>query len=240
MEFLKADYTEVWVPTAVVPLIRFADRVRPIAATGLDLLGLPDVEPPRGLLEKLRGFNSIVSWYGANRAEFRSSLDAIFLPALPGSDNRDHCADFFAKQVGAPVPAIPRLPGLTADRGDFVVMHPFSGSASKNWPLDRYRELARRSPYPVRWCAGPEETLAEAVRIDDLRELACWMAGARLYIGNDSGITHLAAASGVPVVAIFGPTDPAVWAPRGPNVQVVEGKLEDLSVRQICDKIGWT
>ena len=74
---------------------------------------------------------------------------------------------------------------------------------------------------PVRWCAGPEDPPLEgAVRIDDLYELACWLAGARLYAGNDSGITHLAAAAGAPVLALFGPTDPAVWAPRGANVRV--------------------
>ena len=74
---------------------------------------------------------------------------------------------------------------------------------------------------PVCWCAGPEEPLAGATRFDDLYELAQWLARARLYIGNDSGITHLAAAVGTPVVAVFGPTDPAVWGPRGDHVRVV-------------------
>ena len=56
----------------------------------------------------------------------------------------------------------------------------------------------------VRWCAGPEDPpLAGAVFIDDLYELACWSAKARLYVGNDSGITHLAAAVGTPVLALF-------------------------------------
>jgi ADP-heptose:LPS heptosyltransferase len=74
---------------------------------------------------------------------------------------------------------------------------------------------------PVQWCAGEQDPPLEgAVRIDDLYQLACWLAGARLYIGNDSGVTHLAAAVGTPVLALFGPTDPAVWAPRGPNVRV--------------------
>jgi ADP-heptose:LPS heptosyltransferase len=41
-----------------------------------------------------------------------------------------------------------------------------------------------------------------------------------MYIGNDSGITHLAAAVGTPVLALFGPTNPEVWAPRGPHVRV--------------------
>jgi ADP-heptose:LPS heptosyltransferase len=87
---------------------------------------------------------------------------------------------------------------------------------------------------PVRWCAGPEEPLPGAVRIADLYELACWLATARIYIGNDSGITHLAAAVGTPVVALFGPTDPRIWAPRGPHVRVI-GKpaLADIMVDEV-------
>ena len=46
LEYLKSDYTEVWVRSEVAPLIRFADAVRPIASTGIDLLGLPGIEPP--------------------------------------------------------------------------------------------------------------------------------------------------------------------------------------------------
>ena len=50
-------------------------------------------------------------------------------------------------------------------------------------------------------------------RFENLLDLAEWMAGARLYIGNDSGITHLAAAVGVPVIAIFTSSDPKIWGP---------------------------
>jgi len=57
-----------------------------------------------------------------------------------------------------------------------------------------------------------------------LARLGRTLARARLYIGNDSGITHLAAAAGCPTLAIFGPTNPAVWAPRGANVRVIQGK----------------
>src|SRR5262249_32701228 len=121
-----------------------------------------------------------------------------------------------------PLGAVPRI---TCDvpRENFAVIHPFSGSPRKNWPIEKYRALASKLErvMPVRWCAGPEDPqLEQAVRIDDPYELACWLAQARLYIGNDSGVTHLAAAVGTPVLALFGPTDPAVWAPRGPNVRV--------------------
>src|ERR1700688_4526594 len=64
IDYLKAETTEIWVPSAVVPLIRCA-QARAIASTGIDSLGLPGVEPPPGLITKLRSFDSIVSWYGS-------------------------------------------------------------------------------------------------------------------------------------------------------------------------------
>jgi hypothetical protein len=239
LECLQADYTEVWVPSPVTPLIRFADCVRSIASTGLDLLGLPDTHPPPVLLDRLRSFDSIVSWYGSNREEFQSQVKELglpfeFFPALPAEGELIHAADFFLRQVGCEGPAVPRI-DCPRRRRDFIAMHPFSGSPRKNWPLERYQELTARLAWPVEWCAGPEEQLEGAVRIANLYELACWLAQARLYIGNDSGITHLAAAVGVPVVAIFGPTDPAVWTPRGENVQVVSGNLATITVEQVSE-----
>jgi ADP-heptose:LPS heptosyltransferase len=103
--------------------------------------------------------------------------------------------------------------------------------------LDRFRELAKQIRAPVQWCAGPEEDLPEAVRIGDLYGLGCWLRQARLYIGNDSGISHLAAAVGTPAVTIFGPTDPAVWAPQGAHVTVIRapgGDLQELSVQDVA------
>jgi hypothetical protein len=235
LEYLAADYTEVWVPAAVTPLIRFADRVRDLSSTRLDLVGLPGVEPPPFAVAALTQFDSIVSWYGANRPDFREAVTAMglpfrFLDALPLDRPGAHASDFFLRQATISKwsrrfrlhSAIPRIPCPRSD-GGFAVIHPFSGGARKNWPLDRFQALAKRLHIPVRWCAGPEEPLAEAMRFDDLYQLALWLAEARLYIGNDSGITHLAAAVGTPVVAVFGPTDPAVWGPRGQCVRVAGG-----------------
>ncbi len=243
LECLKTDYTEVWVPSQVAPLIRFADCVRSIASTGLDLMGLPETQAPPVLLDRLRSFDSIVSWYGSNREEFRSQVKELglpfeFFPALPAEGESIHAADFFLRKVGCAGPAVPRIDCPRADRQEFIAIHPFSGSPRKNWPLDRYRELAERLEWPVQWCAGPEEPLEGAVRIADLYDLACWLATARLYIGNDSGITHLAAAVGVPVIAIFGPTDPAVWAPRGKSIRVVSGNLEAITVSEVTVTSG--
>jgi heptosyltransferase-3 len=82
----------------------------------------------------------------------------------------------------------------------------------------------------VEWTAGPDETLDRATRFENLFDLARWLAGAALYIGNDSGITHLAAAVGIPVIALFGPASPDIWAPRGPNVTVLrDATIEGVS-----------
>ena len=243
LEYFKSDYTEVWVPSVIVPLIRFADAVRPIASTGVDLMGLPGIDPPRALVEKLRSFDSIVSWYGGNREEFQAQTRQLGLPfqffsALPSPGERIHASDFFLRQAGGEGVAIPRIEYPRTVRGDFAVIHPFSGSSRKNWPLERFRELSQRLTWPVQWSAGPQEQLDGAVRFENLYELACWLATARVYIGNDSGITHLAAATGIPVVAIFGPTDPAIWQPRGERVRVVAGKLADITVEEVLDAVA--
>jgi ADP-heptose:LPS heptosyltransferase len=54
-----------------------------------------------------------------------------------------------------------------------------------------------------------------------LGKLAALLSHASLYLGNDSGITHLAGACGVPTIALFGPTDPLIWGPRGAKVKVI-------------------
>jgi ADP-heptose:LPS heptosyltransferase len=239
MECLKADYLEVWASSPNLPLVRFAHRTRSIASSGLDML---EFTPSDKLLTELRSFDSIVSWYGANRPEFHAAVGGLpfeFFTAIPPEDGRMHAADFYATQVGCKSPAIPRIECPRAD-GGFAVIQPFSSSAGKCWPLDRYRELAHGigPRMAVNWCAGPEESLPEAVRIDDLYELACWLASARVYIGNDSGITHLAAAVGTPVVALFGPTDPRIWAPRGARVRVIaKPNIADIEVAEVLDSL---
>jgi heptosyltransferase III len=233
LEYLRTEYLEVWVREPNVPLVRFADQVRGIATTGLDLLGVSDA--PRRLVDELRTFDSIVSWYGSNRPDFRELVSALGLPftfhqalpqPLPSAESATeagvHATDFYLDQVGAPRGGIPSI-HCTVARENYAIIHPFSGSPRKNWPLEKFRAVARgiERILTVQWCAGPEDpSLAGAVHIADLYELACWLATARMYVGNDSGITHLAAAVGTPVLALFGPTDPAVWAPRGAHVRV--------------------
>ncbi|MEZ5403472.1 MAG: glycosyltransferase family 9 protein [Bryobacteraceae bacterium] len=227
LEHLRAGYTEVWAPSANLPLIRFADHTRAIAATGVDLLELGQAPP--GLLHTLASFDDIVSWYGSNRPEFRDAVAGLpfrFFPALPDGSTR--ASDFYLRQVGAPAGIAPAIPVAPRARA-FLAIHPYSGSRAKNWP--HFDRLAQTLPagIPVEFCAHGEHSH----RFHDLYELAGWLAGARLYIGNDSGITHLAAAVGAPAIALFGPTDPAVWAPPGARV-VHRRELTTLSVEEVA------
>lgn len=245
---LRASYTEVWTTETNRPLAWFADQTDSIFATGLDVFGLPGRPENQTLFNRLREFDSIVSWYGAARSDFREFVQALGLPfefhrALPAERSGLHATDYYLAQVGAPCGAVPFIPTRRKPL-DAIVIHPFSGSAKKNWPLEGFRQLATTLSQegfgPVLWSAGPEEPLADAVRFDNLRALADWLSGARLYIGNDSGITHLAAAVGAPVIALFGPTDPNTWAPRGPLVEIVQspdGTMESISLNQVLDTV---
>jgi ADP-heptose:LPS heptosyltransferase len=129
--------------------------------------------------------------------------------------------------------------GVTPEeRSKVVILHPGSGSRKKVWPLDRFLDLAHRlqNDFDSRIlivlgpAEGPEvqktfERMGPiaAILAKDLTllQLASVMEGCRFFAGNDSGITHLAAALGLPTVAIFGPTDQRVWSPRGEKTFVV-------------------
>jgi heptosyltransferase-3 len=224
MEALRAGYTEVWCAGQNVPLARFADKALSITSAGLNRVGLLAADD---VVARLRSFDSIISWYGANNSDFREAVRDLpfrFLPALPAGSG--HAVDFYNRQsleAGGTEPA--RFPVIRCPDAarSFAVIHPFASSAVKRVPMQVFESAARRlgETMPVHWVCGPEDTLGEAkneVRIDDLYELGCWLRGARIFVGNDSGISHLAAAVGTPVQVFFPVEPPRVWAPRGPAV----------------------
>jgi ADP-heptose:LPS heptosyltransferase len=137
--------------------------------------------------------------------------------------------------------------GLTMEeRSGVIVLHPGSGSKRKVWPLERFLDLVgylrKRLHSRLLIVLGPaegaeirktfermERELGDTAPILakglSLLQLASVMAECRLFIGNDSGISHMAAALGLPIVAIFGPTDQRVWSPRGKKVFVVRREI---------------
>jgi ADP-heptose:LPS heptosyltransferase len=126
----------------------------------------------------------------------------------------------------------------------FVAVLAGSGSPAKNWPFQRFVAAARAlaSGRPWLLALGPAERDLEppegAVVARDwpLRRLGAALARAGLVLGNDSGVSHLAAAVGAETLALFGPTDPALWAPVGPRTAVLiapGGALEALEVAAV-------
>jgi ADP-heptose:LPS heptosyltransferase len=137
----------------------------------------------------------------------------------------------------ARVPRVDASEGATLPAGTTVAIHPCSGSSRKNWALGRFIEVARcleSEGEDVAWITGPAEAelvLPSGARTwcePDLRALAGSLARCRLYIGNDSGVTHLAAARGCPTVVLFGASDPRVWLPRGRVVRAVHSYNTDM------------
>ncbi len=130
-----------------------------------------------------------------------------------------------------------------------IALHPGSGSLKKNWPVENWIKLGMdlAATFPEREIAlitgeaeaerGLTREVVEAWKAipfhhwDQLPlvELASKLASCQAFVGHDSGISHLAAACGLPCLIFFGPTDPAVWAPRGAEVRVYADPSGDLA-----------
>ena len=144
---------------------------------------------------------------------------------------------------------------LDGHRQPFIAVHPGSGSSKKNWPLSAWKELLSD-------LCGTKATIlvvsgeSDAERVAELKAtfgkrlvfldhrplhiLGAVLQRCAFYIGHDSGISHLAAAAGVKCLLLFGPTDPAVWAPTNPDVNVLRapgGLLQNLSVEIVRSHI---
>lgn len=128
---------------------------------------------------------------------------------------------------------------------DYVLLHPGTSlrGAAKRWPLARFAELARRIQRErglrvlVAWGPGERSQAEEIVRESEatlaletrsLLDLAELLARAAAFVGADSGPLHLASAVSCPSVALFGPKDPAIYAPCNPRSRVVSPPSADL------------
>jgi len=140
-----------------------------------------------------------------------------------------------------------------------VALHPGSGSERKNWPLQNWidirndllaSETFRGSIVVVSGEADENQiTRLESIwanrRVRFAKSLPLPHLAAVLeqtiFVGHDSGISHLAAAAGANCILLFGPTDPEVWAPRNQNVQVIcgaGGKIDKVAVRDVEEAVA--
>ena len=151
-----------------------------------------------------------------------------FAPKLyPSTEDRHRAREFLA--------------GLAAP---IVAFHPGSGSDKKNWPLQNWIELGNHF---LRYFAGSLLIVSGEADKDQIRQLeSIWRnPGVRfakylplpdlaaalehtIFVGHDSGISHLAAAAGAKCILLFGPTDSAVWAPLNENARVIRAPNGDL------------
>jgi ADP-heptose:LPS heptosyltransferase len=147
---------------------------------------------------------------------------------------RVHTAEHMASAMfylGAPIQDVPRArifaPGgrsPLAPQGRYAVVHPVAAMPEKTWPF--FRELDFDGLEPV-FIAGPGEDLGafssfRTVIGAPLRELAQLIRDAEVFVGNDSGPAHIAAAFGIPALVLFGPSDSEIWAPWRTQAEVLQ------------------
>jgi heptosyltransferase-3 len=157
-------------------------------------------------------------------------VDAPQPRLFPNEEDRDAAAQFLAQLGREPIAAV----------------HPGSGGERKNWPVEKFGALSRwlvdelamqllvvQGEADERAVTGLlkllEERPVKVARGLKLPALAAVLERCAIFVGNDSGITHVAAAVGVPTVALFGPASPAIWRPTGPAVKVVNFGDRDVA-----------
>lgn len=132
-------------------------------------------------------------------------------------------------------------------------VHPGSSLAAKNWPPHRFaafiQKITVQNGMQVFLIEGPldrvsvQNVSSRITGLDvpilqlPLRLLAAVLAQCLLFVGNDSGVAHLAATVGTPTIAIFGPTDPLRWAPRGQRVIILKNGhgLDAIEVEDVVE-----
>jgi heptosyltransferase-3 len=146
------------------------------------------------------------------------------------------------------------LAGLPGRR--WLALGPGARGAAKRWPAAQFNALARQlqphfdavilpgSPDDARACRQVAAGLALPCRIlageTDLLQAAAVLQRARLFVGNDSGLGHLAAAVGTPTVTLFGPGDPQryhPWHPQSRWVQSASGAVTDVGVDEVTEQV---
>lgn len=187
-----------------------------------------------------------------------SSCPVYRIPPRPEPEQRIHVADFLTQNLKMIFSDISENPlckakKATKEKEHFskkILLHPGSGSTRKNWPLANFIEIYKKlgkKGLGSEWIVGPAENslipeLKKAGIQDkeifanlDLLGFVTKLEFSGLFIGNDSGLSHLSAFIGKPVITIFGPSDPVRWRPVGPNVKIVKPEIVCLPCFELND-----
>ncbi len=179
------------------------------------------------------------TWSSAYNVRVPRAQEILGLERVVHTAEHVASAMFF---LGVPQQEIPRarlFVDAAAPRAPYAVIHAFASSAEKAWPAERFAAVALRlralGLEPVFLC-GPGDNATAFVEFENsrgqLRSAKALLRDAELFVGNDSGPAHMAAAFGVPVVVLFGPSDSAVWAPWRTESKVFTN-LANVSVDEV-------
>ena len=215
------------------------------------------------LIEYFRGFQQVVSYLFDPDEIFTNNLRRAGVRNLIAGSPKITVQEHAARQLARPLESLalyledPAARIVPKERrnidSELIAIHPGSGSESKSWPIERFAVLAesllqRDAKQRLLLVAGEadEAPLAHLRRVlpnDRFRvaqnlplpALANLLQNCACFIGHDSGISHLAAAVGTPSLLLFGPTDPAVWAPQNPKVRVLRSPSLTMEGIQLSD-----
>ncbi|HEV7573094.1 MAG TPA: lipopolysaccharide heptosyltransferase I [Thermoanaerobaculia bacterium] len=212
-----------------------------IAAARRDVRGFSTAIDFQGLIKSalIARVSGARDRYGFARDVIREKPAALLVNRHATIERAKHVVEWNVELARTFVSAISRVPevdfapfaqdasGELARFANRVVLLPGAGKPGKQWPVERFAELAKRigSNALVVWGPGEEE-LARAIGAEvapptNFRELAFLLRHARLVIGADTGPLHLAAALGTPLIGLYGPTDPARNGPYGQLDRVI-------------------
>lgn len=246
LRWLRAQHLGAHVVVVVNEPLRSLVRLTGVAdaVASLDAADSAALFAGAALPEWLGGRPTVYSWLGSSDDELRGRVTAAATQArffrVERGASETHAAVAYARSVGrASSPSslssaarivVPKA--VTASAVELVV-HPGAGASGKRWDPAGFVQVAhwwRRTGGTVVELAGPAEAdaaplLGGAMARDlDLCQLAQVLARATLYLGNDSGVSHLAGAVGAAGVVVFGPTDAQRWRP-------ISGSLVALQAR---------
>ena len=167
--------------------------------------------------------------FGHFRQQFVYNVQIPRAQEILHLDRTVHTAEHLASAIfflGAPVCEIPRAklvpatPAPPTIESSSAIIHAIAATPEKTWAPAHFLAIAdhlAQSGVPPVFIGAPDDDLTPFRRYRTLQsalsEVKSLFAAASLFVGNDSGPAHMAAAFGVPSVVIFGPSDPAIWGP---------------------------
>lgn len=170
-----------------------------------------------------------------------------------GEERTVHTAEHLAAamfHLGVPRGEIPPARLFAPERPPdkrYAVMHPFASAPAKTWPAAHFLEVARElraaglEPVFIGGAGDRFSPFSEfrTVAGAPLGETKTLIRNAALFVGNDSGPAHMAAAFGVPEVVVFGDSDPVVWSPWKARAEqiVAGGPIASVAARQVLDAL---